>query len=86
MVFSPFVRAAWVHEFDPDRRVIPSFNVAPAFSFVTNGTHVASDLAKVSVGAKLMVTPQSTLFASFNGEYAKDSTAYMVTGGYRANW
>ena len=86
VVFSPFVRAAWVHEFDPDRRVIPSFNVAPAFSFVTNGTHVASDLAKVSVGAKLMVTPQSTLFASFNGEYAKDSTAYMVTGGYRANW
>jgi outer membrane autotransporter protein len=85
-VLSPFARVAWVHEFEPNRQVTPSFNVAPGVSFVSTGTHAVSDFAKVDVGAKLDVAPGLSLFARLTGEFASSVRGYSATGGYRLAW
>ena len=37
MVWSPFVRAAWVHEFRPDRSISSSFVSVPGTLFPVDG-------------------------------------------------
>ena len=45
-VWSPYLRAAWVHEFRPDRNITAAFNVAPGFLFSTVGTSAVADSAQ----------------------------------------
>jgi outer membrane autotransporter protein len=86
MVLSPYARAAWVHEFQPDRQVTPSFNVAPGFPFSMSGVSAASDVARINVGANLGVASHASLFAAVSGEFASNTRSYGVTGGYRVGW
>src|SRR4029079_13437975 len=86
MSWSGYGRVAWVHKFQPDRAVTPSFNVAPDFGFTTYGARSAIDSAQVKVGLNLNVTPRAALFASVNSMFASNSNSYAVTGGYRMGW
>jgi outer membrane autotransporter protein len=43
MVWSPFVRAAWVHEFRPDRSISSSFVSVPGTLFAVDGARAWSD-------------------------------------------
>jgi hypothetical protein len=86
MTLAPFARVAWVHEFETERQIMPSFNVAPGYSFVVSGASPASDLMRVNAGFDLKVNRSASIFAAVNGDFASNTHSYGVTGGYRVEW
>jgi outer membrane autotransporter protein len=83
---TPFARAAWVHEFDPDRSVDAFLTLSPAAAFTANGASAASDLARVTTGLKLDVTQHVALFTYFGGEFSGQGQSYSGTGGIKISW
>jgi uncharacterized protein YhjY with autotransporter beta-barrel domain len=83
---TPFARAAWVHEFYPDRGVDSFLTLSPAAFFAGNGVFAAEDVAKVDTGFTLDVTEHTGLFAYFDGELAGNSQSYAGSGGVKIMW
>jgi outer membrane autotransporter protein len=84
--YTPFLRASWVHEFEPDRTVVPSFIAAPGFNFTIEGARAASDGARVDAGFKVNLSRNFGLYANFNGEFSPRSEVYSGTGGFKYAW
>jgi outer membrane autotransporter protein len=86
MLWSPYARVAWVHEFAPDRSIAASLLTLPLASFTVQGAPAARDAARVSLGASLAATPQLALFGSLDGEFSARSQVYAGKGGIRLSW
>ncbi|MDO8978102.1 MAG: autotransporter domain-containing protein, partial [Afipia sp.] len=86
MTWTPYVRAAWVHEFMPDRHITASFNVAPGFLFNTVGTPALADSAQIVIGSELAVSNRVSLFSSLATQVASQSLAYAGMGGMKVAW
>jgi outer membrane autotransporter protein len=86
MMLSPYARVSWVHEFKPDRAINASFIALPAAAFTVDGPRAASDAAHFDAGAKLGVTQNAWLFASFEGEFSSRSQSYAGKGGAKIAW
>jgi outer membrane autotransporter protein len=85
-VWSPFLRAAWVHEFNPDRSINGSFVSVPGTLFTVDGARAWSDALKVNAGSRLALNQYASLFASFDGEFANSGQSYAGRGGIRFSW
>ena len=85
MVFKPFVRIAWKHEFSPDRRSSASLIALPA-TFTVDGARAARDAARVNAGFNLDITRNMGMFARFDGEFSGRSASYAGTGGVQIRW
>jgi outer membrane autotransporter protein len=85
-VWSPFLRAAWVHEFNPDRSIAGSFVSVPGTLFTVDGARAWSDALKVNAGSRLAINQYASLFASFDGEFANSGHSYAGRGGIRFSW
>jgi outer membrane autotransporter protein len=81
-----WMRAAWVHEFEPHRSIDASFIAAPGFGFVIQGAQQAPDMAKINTGVKLNVSDHLSLSASFNANLAPTAQSYSGFGGLRVAW
>jgi uncharacterized protein with beta-barrel porin domain len=86
MVWSPFLRTAWVHEFKPDRSINGSFVSVPGTLFTVDGARAWSDALKVNAGTRLALNQYASLFANFDGEFADSGHSYAGRGGIRFNW
>jgi outer membrane autotransporter protein len=86
MAVAPFVRADWVHEFNPTRQITASFLTVPGATFTVDGARAASDSAKVDLGARILVNRNVALLASFNSEFSNAGQIYAGTGALRVNW
>jgi uncharacterized protein with beta-barrel porin domain len=86
MVWSPFVRTAWVHEFRPDRSITGSLVSVPGTLFTVDGARAWSDALKVNAGSRLALNQYAALFASFDGEFADSGHSYAGRGGIRFSW
>jgi outer membrane autotransporter protein len=86
LVWSPFVRVAWVHEFNPDRSIANSFVSIPGTVFAVDGARAWSDALKVNAGSRLALNQYASLFASFDGEFANSGQSYAGRGGIRFSW
>jgi uncharacterized protein with beta-barrel porin domain len=49
------LRAAWVHDFDPDRSVTAAFAGAPDYRFVTTGAQAAGDSGRIDLRSTLQM-------------------------------
>ena len=85
-ILMPFVRIAWVHEFNPERSMNASLTASPAATFSPQGALAASDAAKVNAGLKLDVTDRMGLYAYFEGEFSDHSHSYGGLGGFKIAW
>src|SRR5262249_42188880 len=65
MLWSPFVRTAWVHEFNPDRSITGSLVSVPGTLFAVDGARAWNDALKVNAGARVALNQYASLFASF---------------------
>ena len=86
MALSPYARVSWVHEFKPNRAINASFIALPGAAFTVDGPRAASDAARIDAGAKLAITPNAWLFASFDGEFSNRSQSYAGKAGARIAW
>jgi outer membrane autotransporter protein len=85
-LLTPFVRIAWIHEFNPARSVDSFLTMSPAASFSLQATPAASDLAKINAGVKLDLSERLALFAYFEGDFSDRVQAYAGHGGLRISW
>jgi autotransporter-associated beta strand protein len=86
MVWSPYARLSWVHEFDPTRNITATFATLPLATFTVDGARPARDAGRVDVGSKLSIAKNTWLFSSFVGEFSNISQMYAGKGGLRISW
>ena len=79
-------RAAWAHDWVSNPSLTPVFQTLPGSSFIVNGVAPAKNLALVSAGAELYVTPALSFAAKFDGEFSNISRSYAGTGIVRYVW
>ena len=79
-------RAAWVHEFEPDRSVKPEFQAAPGFPFVIQGAAAAENSVAVDAGLKMNWSGNTSMFAAFDGKFGKGMQSYGGDVGLKVNW
>ena len=79
-------RLAWAHDFVGNPSLSAAFEALPGGSFTVNGAPIPHDSALTTAGTQLFLTPQSTLLAKFDGEFAKGSQTYAGTGTLRYAW
>ena len=82
----PFLRAAWVHEFMPQRQIDASFASIPSASFTVDGARPASDAARVTGGATWTLDASRSLFARVDSEVSGSGTMVAGTAGARVTW
>ena len=80
-------RAAWAHDWVNNPALNASFEALPgAAGFTVFGAPIPHDSALTSAGAQLFFTPNWSLLAKFDGEFAKASQTYAGTGTLRYTW
>ena len=83
---SAWVRAAWVHEFLPDRNVTAGFTVLPGATFTVDGARAAYNAARVEMGVKYAVGEQTFLYANGGAELSDRGQTIAGTIGLRFVW
>ncbi len=86
MLWTPYARVSWVHEFDPTRHITASFLTLANSTFTVDGPRAARDAARIDVGSKLAITRTVSLFGTFDGEFSDRSQLYSGNGGLRVVW
>jgi subtilase-type serine protease len=81
-----WVRAAWVHEFMPERGVTAGFTVLPGSTFSVDGARAASNAARLELGVKYAVGAQTSLFTNSNVELSDRGQSVGATVGLRIVW
>jgi autotransporter-associated beta strand protein len=81
-----FGRLAWAHDFVSNPALSAAFQALPGGAFTVNGAPIPHDSALTTAGAQLFLTPQWTLLAKFEGEFARSSQTYAGTGTLRYAW
>ncbi|MGC2781478.1 MAG: autotransporter domain-containing protein, partial [Bradyrhizobium sp.] len=79
-------RAAWAHDFNPDRTIGATFHALPGASFVVNGARQASDSALTTASAEMKWLSGWSLAATFEGEFSNVTRSYAGKGVARYSW
>ncbi|WP_312015167.1 autotransporter domain-containing protein [Bradyrhizobium lablabi] len=79
-------RAAWAHDFNPDRAIAATFQTLPGASFVVNGAALAPDSALVTASAEMRWTNGWSAAATFEGEFSDVTESYAGKGVVRYAW
>jgi uncharacterized protein with beta-barrel porin domain len=79
-------RAAWAHDFNPDRNIAATFQALPGASFVVNGAAQASDSALTTASVELKWLNGWSAAATFEGEFSDVTRSYAGKGVVRYTW
>lgn len=79
-------RAAWAHDFNPDRAVAATFQTLPGASFVVNGARQASDAALTTASAEVKWMNGWSATGTFEGEFSNVTRSYAGKGVARYTW
>jgi uncharacterized protein with beta-barrel porin domain len=79
-------RAAWAHDYDPDRSIATTFQTLPGASFVVNGAAQASDSALVTASIEKKWLTGWSAAATFEGEFSDVTRSYAGKGVVRYTW
>jgi autotransporter-associated beta strand protein len=79
-------RAAWAHDFNPDRAISATFQTLPGASFVVNGAAQAKDAALTTAAAELKWRNGFSIGATFEGEFSAVTRSYAGKGVVRYAW
>ena len=85
-IFTLRGRAAWAHDFNTDRSIVPTFQTLPGASFVVNGAAHAADAALVTGSAEMKWLNGISLAATFEGEFSDVTRSYAGKGVARYSW
>lgn len=79
-------RAAWAHNFDPDRAIGATFQTLPGASFVVNGAAQANDAALLTASAERKWLNGWSVAGTFEGEFSSVTNSYAGRGVVRYAW
>jgi uncharacterized protein with beta-barrel porin domain len=79
-------RAAWAHDFNPNRAVAATFQTLPGASFVVNGAALASDSALTTASAEVKWLNGWSAAATFDSEFSQVTRSYAGKGVVRYAW
>jgi autotransporter-associated beta strand protein len=79
-------RAAWAHDFNPDRTIAATFRTLPGASFVVNGAAQAHDSALTTASAEMKWLNGWSAAATFEGEFSEVTRSYAGKGVVRYHW
>jgi uncharacterized protein with beta-barrel porin domain len=79
-------RAAWAHDYNPDRSIGATFQTLPGASFVVNGAALAADSALVTASAEMKWMNGWSTAATFEGEFSDVTRSYAGKGVVRYAW
>ncbi|HYS45168.1 MAG TPA: autotransporter outer membrane beta-barrel domain-containing protein, partial [Rhizomicrobium sp.] len=79
-------RAAWAHDFNPDRSIGATFQSLPGASFVVNGAALAADSALATASAEIKWITGWSAAATFEGEFSNVTRSYAGKGVVRYAW
>ena len=79
-------RAAWAHDFNPDRALAATFQALPGASFVVNGAAQARDSALTTASAEVRWLSGFSLAGTFDGEFSNVTRSYAGKGVVRYRW
>ena len=79
-------RAAWAHDFNPDRAVGATFQTLPGACFVVNGARQASDAALTTASAEIKWMNGWSATGTFEGEFSNVTRSYAGKGVARYTW
>jgi len=79
-------RAAWAHDFNPDRAIAATFQALPGASFMVNGAAQARDAALTTASAEMTWRNGWSASATFEGEFSNVSRSYAGKGVVRYAW
>jgi uncharacterized protein with beta-barrel porin domain len=79
-------RAAWAHDFNPDRIVAATFQALPGASFVVNGARPAADSALTTASVEMKWLNGWSAAAGFEGEFSTVTRSYAGKGAVRYEW
>jgi outer membrane autotransporter protein len=79
-------RAAWAHDFDPDRSIAATFQSLPGASFVVNGAAQAADTALTTASIEMKWKNGWSAAATFEGEFSDVTRSYAGKGIVRHAW
>ncbi len=79
-------RAAWAHDFNPDRAIAATFQTLPGASFVINGAAQARDAALTTASAEVKWRNGLAVGATFEGEFSSVTRSYSGKGVVRYVW
>ena len=85
-IFTLRGRAAWAHNYNPDRNIAATFQTLPGASFVVNGAAQARDAALVTGSAEMKWLNGFALAATFEGEFSNVTRSYAGKGVARYTW
>jgi autotransporter-associated beta strand protein len=85
-IFTLRGRAAWAHDFNPDRNIAATFQTLPGASFVVNGAAQAPDAALVTGSAEMKWLNGFALAAAFEGEFSNVTRSYAGKVVARYTW
>jgi uncharacterized protein with beta-barrel porin domain len=85
-IFTLRGRAAWAHDFNTDRSILPTFQTLPGASFVVSGASPAHDSALVTGSAEMKWLNGVSLAATFEGEFSGVTRSYAGKGVARYSW
>ena len=79
-------RLAWAHDWVSNPSLAAAFQALPGSSFVVYGAAPPTNSALTTVGAELRMTPDWSLLAKFDGQFAPGSQTYAGSGTLRYQW
>jgi uncharacterized protein with beta-barrel porin domain len=85
-IFTLRGRAAWAHDFNPNRASGATFQTLPGASFVVNGAMLASDSALTTASAEMKWLNGWSASATFEGEFSNVTSSYAGKGAVRYTW
>lgn len=86
MELTPWLRLAYVHEFDAARGLTASLVALPGSSFDVTSASVPENAMVADLGASLGLTEQVALYATFTGKVANGAKNYGGLGGVKFSW
>ena len=85
-IFTLRGRAAWAHNFNPDRSISATFQTLPGASFTVNGASQSSDAALTTASAEMKWRSGWSAAATFEGEFSDITRSYAGKGVVRYAW
>ena len=79
-------RAAWAHDFNPDRSVGAVFQTLPGSAFVVNGAAQSRDSALTTASVQMNWMNGWSASATFEGEFSSVTRSYAGKGVVRYAW